>query len=104
MKKMLLLLGSVLAISTASAQAFRKGDVQLNGGLGFSDISTMIYGGVDFGISKQVSLGGELFYRGTSKGDIEYSNIGVLFTSNLHFAQSIRVPSNLDLYGGLSLE
>lgn len=38
MKKMLLLLGSVLAISTASAQAFRKGDVQLNGGLGFSDI------------------------------------------------------------------
>lgn len=103
MKKMLLLLGSVLAITTASAQAFKKGDVQLNGGLGFSDISTMIYGGVDFGISKQVSLGGELFYRGTSKGDIEYSNIGVLFTSNFHFAQYIRVPSNLDLYGGLSL-
>ena len=52
MKKMLLLLGSVLAISTASAQAFKK---------------------------------------------------GVLFTSNFHFAQYIRVPSNLDLYGGLSL-
>jgi len=101
MKKIILFFGLLLSAGVTSAQS--AGDVQINGGIGYSGPGFIVYGSADFGVADKITVGGELFYRGTSKGDIEYSNIGILFTSNFHFAQYIRVPSNLDLYGGLSL-
>ena len=64
----------------------------------------MVYGSVDVGINDQITVGGELFYRGRNYNSVKYNNIGILATSNYHFNKLIkRLPSNVDLYGGLSL-
>jgi hypothetical protein len=102
MKKLIFLLGCFLTIGTASAQ-MSKGDVEVNGGVGFSGVGTMLYGSADYGITKQISLGGELFFRFDNQGGIGYTNIGVLATSNYHFSQHLNLSIPLDLYGGLSL-
>lgn len=104
MRKIVLLFGLLLSVGVASAQSFGAGDVQINGGLGVSGPGAMIYGSVDVGINDQITVGGELFYRGRNYNSVKYNNIGVLATSNYHFNKLIRrLPSNVDLYGGLSL-
>ena len=104
MRKIVLLFGLLLSAGVASAQSFGAGDVQINGGLGVSTPGAMIYGSVDVGINDQITVGGELFYRGRNYNSVKYNNIGVLATSNYHFNKLIRrLPSNVDLYGGLSL-
>ena len=102
MRKIILLIGCLFSLATASAQ-INKGGVQINGGLGVSGAGTMIYGAADFGITKQISLGGELFFRFDSYSGIGYTNVGILATSNFHFAEYLRIRVPLDLYGGLSL-
>ena len=103
MKKLMLLCGGFLLMGSLSAQSLGKGDMQLNGGLGTSGAGTMLYAAADFGVSQQITLGGELFYRGRTYGSVGYSNVGILFTSNFHFANYIPIPREIDLYGGLSL-
>ena len=104
MRNIVLLFGLLLSAGVASAQSFGAGDVQINGGLGVSGPGAMIYGSVDVGINDQITVGGELFYRGRNYNSVKYNNIGVLATSNYHFNKLIRrLPSNVDLYGGLSL-
>ncbi|GJH39517.1 hypothetical protein RCZ04_00670 [Capnocytophaga sp. HP1101] len=104
MRKIILLFGLLLSAGVASAQSFGAGDVQINGGLGVSGPGAMIYGSVDVGITDEITVGGELFYRGRNYNSVRYNNIGILATSNYHFNKLIRrLPSNVDLYGGLSL-
>ena len=104
MRKIVLLFGLLLSAGVASAQSFGAGDVQINGGLGVSGPGAMIYGSVDVGINDQITVGGELFYRSRNYNSVKYNNIGILATSNYHFNKLIkRLPSNVDLYGGLSL-
>ena len=104
MRKIVLLFGLLLSAGVASAQSFGAGDVQINGGLGVSTPGVMVYGSVDVGINDQITVGGELFYRGRNYNSVKYNNIGILATSNYHFNKLIRrLPSNVDLYGGLSL-
>ena len=104
MRKIVLLFGLLLSAGVASAQSCGAGDVQINGGLGVSGPGAMIYGSVDVGINDQITVGGELFYRGRNYNSVKYNNIGILATSNYHFNKLIkRLPSNVDLYGGLSL-
>ncbi len=105
MKKLLVLASIFLAIGSASAQksALDKGGVQLNGGFGFTAWGIPIYAGVDVGVADQVTVGGEVFYRGEKVGGVNYTNFGVLANGNFHFHKVFPLPSQLDVYAGLSL-
>lgn len=104
MKKIILFFGLLLSAGAASAQSLDAGDVQINGGIGVSVPGFIVYGSADFGVADKISVGGELFYRGRSYSGVSYSSIGFLANANYHFGKHIkRIPSNVDLYGGLSL-
>ena len=102
MKKIILFFGLLLSAGVASAQS--AGDVQINGGIGYSGPGFMVYGSADFGVADKITVGGELFYRGRNYGNVKYNSIGFLANGNYHFAKHIKgIPSNVDFYGGLSL-
>ena len=102
MKKIILFFGLLLSAGVASAQS--AGDVQINGGIGYSGPGFMVYGSADFGVADKITIGGELFYRGRNYGNVKYNSIGFLANGNYHFAKHIKgIPSNVDFYGGLSL-
>ena len=104
MKKIILFFGLLLTAGVASAQSFKPGDVQINGGLGISGPGVMVYAAADFGVADKITVGGELFYRGTNYSGVKYNSIGFLANGNYHFAKHIKgIPSNVDFYGGLSL-
>ncbi|EGD34453.1 hypothetical protein HMPREF9071_0899 [Capnocytophaga sp. oral taxon 338 str. F0234] len=104
MKKLLVLASIFLAISSASAQAaLDRGGVQLNGGFGFTGWGIPVYVGADFGVTDQISVGGELFYRTDKVAGVRYNNFGVLANANYHLGELLRFPSPLDVYGGMSL-
>ena len=64
MKKSLFFLMSVLVFSGAYAQyPLAEKTAQINFGLGMSNVGNPIYLGLDYGIHKNISLGGELTYR-----------------------------------------
>ena len=102
MKKIILFFGLLLSAGVASAQS--AGDVQINGGIGYSGPGFIVYGSADFGVADKITVGGELFYRGRNYSGVKYNSIGFLANGNYHFAKHIKgIPSNVDLYGGLSL-
>ncbi len=76
-----------------------KGGKQLNLGLGLSSWGLPIYAGMDFGIHKDITLGGEISFR-------SYNNNGLACISgngNYHFNSLLYIPTNWDFYAGLNL-
>ena len=69
MKKIILFFGLLLSAGVASAQS--AGDVQINGGIGYSGPGFMVYGSADFGVADKITIGGELFYRGRNYGNVK---------------------------------
>lgn len=108
MQKFLIILALTLAISLAFAQnPLNKGQTQLNVGVGFSSWGIPIYGGLDFGVSNDVSLGVEMSYRSYQENynhhDYDRSVIGISGNGNYHFNRVLNIPSNWDFYAGLNL-
>ena len=109
MKKLkLVILFTLLASTFSLAQGtLGKGGKQLNAGLGFSDYGVPIYVGVDFGVHESVTIGPRLSFRnyGYTRSGYKYNqNLTVLsFNGNYHFNKLINLPSEWDLYAGLTL-
>ena len=105
MRKLLVLASLILAIGNASAQqaSLDRGGVQLNGGFGFTGWGIPVYLGLDFGVAPQITVGGELFYRTDKIAGVRYNNFGVLANGNYHFDKLFRLPSQVDVYAGVSL-
>lgn len=109
MKKITLILGIAFLFSVAvKAQApIQQGEKQLNVGFGLSNYGLPVYGGLEFGIGNNISIGGELTYRNysenfsNSKWRNTYTSIAGV--GNYHFNELLEIPSNWDLYAGLSL-
>lgn len=92
---------------TFAQYALPKGKSQLNAGVGFSSWGTPVYLGFDYGVHKDISLGGELSYRGYSDRWNNYSYnhnvIGISGNGNYHFNHALEIPKNWDFYAGLNL-
>ena len=54
MKKIILFFGLLLSAGVASAQS--AGDVQINGGIGYSGPGFMVYGSADFGVADKITI------------------------------------------------
>lgn len=125
MKKILFLVGLLFTVATASAQAvLDKGGLQLNGKLGISGWGVPIIVGVDYGITPEITVGGELsarFYNTTGYKLVEkeywggykmkvpeaaeftHSIFGIFANGNYHFHKLFNLPSKVDVYAGASL-
>ena len=122
MKKFLFLAGLFMAAVTASAQAdLGKGNLQLNAGTGISGWGIPVYVGLDYGVTDEITVGGELSYRydtssyairanfgrfGEYRSDkitYRHHTFGVFTNGNYHFNRLLRLPRQLHLYAGASL-
>ena len=111
-----------MAAVTASAQAdLGKGNLQLNAGTGISGWGIPVYVGLDYGVTDEITVGGELSYRydtssyairanfgrfGEYRSDkitYRHHTFGVFTNGNYHFNRLLRLPRQLDLYAGASL-
>jgi len=109
MKKLVLLM-VFIAISSHSSDAqyaLPKGANQFNAGLGLSYWGIPIYIGLDHGVHKDISVGGELSYRSfyDTYHDIDYrlNVFGISVNGNYHFNSLLNIPRNWDFYAGLNI-
>lgn len=108
MKKQFLLLSFLFATSVLFAQSpVAKRQLQFNAGLGLSSSGVPIYLGLDYGIYKDITLGGEFSYRSYNENwkhdDYDHSVIGISGNGNYHFNSLLEIPANWDFYAGLNL-
>ncbi len=108
MKKLFILSTALLILNHIHAQCpINKGQAQINTGLGFSSRGLPIYLGVDVGIHKDVTLGGEFSFRSYSdtwaNEKYRHSAIGVLTNGNYHFNHLLEIPLEWDVYAGANI-
>jgi outer membrane immunogenic protein len=107
MKKILLILLVVSTSSIFGQYALNKGAMQINAGLGFSSWGLPIYAGLDYGIDKDISIGGEVSFRSYSDGwggkDYSHTIIGISGNGNYHFTNVFKIPKEWDVYAGLNI-
>lgn len=108
MKYLFLFVGLMLCATFTSAQGpLYKGDTQLNLGLGFSNHGVPVFVGLDHAISRDVTLGGELSYRGYNENwsntDYHHNIWGISGNANYHFNYVLNLPSEWDFYAGLNV-
>lgn len=104
MKKVLAIVGLFFATLTASAQAtLGEGNAQLNAGVGLSGWGIPVYVGVDYGVTQDITIGGEFSYRSHTRYETTYTGIAVSANGNYHFNRVLEIPSEIDFYAGLSL-
>ncbi|MEN7547501.1 outer membrane beta-barrel protein [Rapidithrix thailandica] len=109
MKKLVVtFLGVLLMSSFAMAQSpLGSRGKQINFGIGLSDWGVPIYGGMDFGVHKDISVGFELSYRSHNwhhRGHSHsHSHYGIIGRGDYHFNTAFNIPQNWDLYAGLNL-
>jgi outer membrane immunogenic protein len=108
MKKLIILSLLLVASQAVSAQYFlSKGEAQFNAGLGLSSWGVPVYAGIDWGVHRDISVGGELSFR--SFGDrfegnrYRHSVIGIAGNGNYHFNTLLDIPREWDFYAGLNL-
>jgi outer membrane immunogenic protein len=109
MKKVsFIILLSVITVLTVNAQSpLDRGNKQLNAGVGFSGWGLPIYAGMDFGVSRDITLGFEgsiRFYNQNYSGTRYNSSIiGLSGNGNYHFNTILDIPANWDFYAGLNI-
>lgn len=108
MKKILaIILLIVLSINAQSQNALATGRSQLNFGVGLSNWGIPLYLGLDYGISKDITLGAEVSVRNYNEdwnnGTYRQQIIGFIGNGNFHFNNALNIPANYDFYAGLNV-
>lgn len=108
MKKSITLFSILLFSLTTNAQnPIEVGQMQFNAGLGFSDIGTPVYFGLDYGVHEDITVGGEISfrrYRQRAFGNrFNHNIIGFSGNANYHFNRILEIPSEFDFYAGVNI-
>lgn len=109
MKKLsVFILLSAITLFTANAQSHLvKGMKQINAGVGLSGWGVPVYFGMDFGVSRDITLGFEGSFRSYHQKyeQAKYNSaiIGFSGNGNYHFNRVLEIPSNWDFYAGINL-
>ncbi len=108
MLKNIFILFTLTAFINLNAQnSLPKGKAQLNIGLGFSNWGVPVYGGVDFGIDKDITLGFEVSarrYKEKYRSNFyNHSIIGISGNGNYHFNRVLNIPKKFDFYAGINI-
>lgn len=93
--------------STYAQNPLAVGSNQLNIGVGLSEWGVPVYIGLDHGLSRDFTIGGELSYRSYKenwKNNPYTHNItGISGNINYHFNHVLNMPKDFDLYAGANL-
>jgi outer membrane immunogenic protein len=108
MRKIILTIAILMAFGLSYSQnSLPKGSSQLNLGVGISGWGVPVYIGMDFGVSNDITLGGELSFRSYRErwqsNRYRHSIIGISGNANYHFNRVLNIPDNFDFYAGLNL-
>ncbi|HSD06120.1 outer membrane beta-barrel protein [Flavobacterium sp.] len=108
MKKLILFIAFGLISNGLFAQnPLGEGQTQLNAGIGLSGWGVPVYVGLDYGVSKDWSLGGQISFQTDDDHydghDYNSSAIGIGFNGNYHFNRIMNIPREWDFYAGPSL-
>jgi len=115
MKKIILIIAFGFISAASFAQApLQEGGIQLNGGVGISgsDWGIPVYFGLDYGIARDWTIGGQISFQTNEEpyhhnnGIYYYDNssvIGIGGNGNYHFNRILDIPSNFDFYAGANL-
>jgi len=108
MKK--ILLTSVLIIAVAAIFAtspLASSRSQINAGFGFSGWGVPVYLGLDLGLGRDVTIGGEVSFRSYREdyhGDRwNHSVIGISGNLNYHFTHLLNIATVWDPYAGINV-
>lgn len=84
-----------------------KGGKQINLGFGFSGIGLPIYGGMDFGVHEDITVGFLIDYRNYNESyhSFKYKHNVWTFSGNgnYHFNTILDIPREWDFYAGLTI-
>lgn len=97
---------SQFVMTTPTKQKQKKSEIknlQINAGFGFSNLGTPIFVGLDYGVTNEITVGGEISYRVISLHDIDYFVAGFFGNVNYHFNKILKLPPKFNAYGGVSL-
>ncbi len=103
--KKLLLFGVLAIASTAFGQRIQKGGSQLNAGLGLGNSwgGIPVYVGIDHGVHKDVTVGGQISFANVNENNLSINWFSLSANANYHFNTLLEIPNNWDVYAGLSL-
>jgi hypothetical protein len=81
-----------------------KGQIQLNAGIGSSFTNLIpFYVGLDYGIYKDITLGGNIVYGTETDNEFNQTLIGITANANYHFNSILDISNKWDIYTGLDL-
>lgn len=107
MKKYLLIISLAFSSILSAQSPIEVGQMQFNGGFGFSNYGLPVYVGLDYGFKEDISLGGEVSFRSYSDNIIgtkyKHSIIGISANANYHFNTLLDITSEYDVYAGLNV-
>jgi len=100
----LLIVAAFMLVYTSNAQPIEEGESQVNVGVGLSTYGLPVYGGIEFGVAENISVGGEVSYRKWGRySAYSPSIITIAGIGNYHVNELLDVPPEFDIYAGLSL-
>jgi outer membrane immunogenic protein len=108
MRSTILTMILLIAATVIFAQSpIDKGQTQLNAGIGLSSWGIPVYLGLDYGVHKDITIGGEFSYRSYHENWVSnrynLSIIGISGNGNYHFNSLLNIPTNWDFYAGLNI-
>jgi len=107
MKKILIAIIFLAVCQISYTQHYSNNKTLLNLGVGLSGWGVPVYGGLDFSVSKDVTVGGEVSFRSYDENwngyNYHHSITGLVGNVNYHFGRWLDVPSSFDFYTGLNL-
>ncbi|NOX86946.1 MAG: hypothetical protein GXO86_13450 [Chlorobi bacterium] len=108
MKKLFLflLIVSVPVVFMAQSGAIKKGGMEVNAGLGFwsnSPVIIPLHGGMDFGITDDISVGFDVGWRLYNSVGWNHSVFVLQGRADYHFNSMIGLDNQWDIYAGLQL-
>lgn len=89
----------VFSIGVQAQNPIPAGTKYVNFGVGFSNYGVPLYGGMDFGIGHNISLGFNVSHR----FNYDFADWGAAGTFNYHFNQVLNIPSQWDVYAGFNI-
>jgi outer membrane immunogenic protein len=98
----------IIAVYNVNAQSpLAKGEKQLNAGFGITGWGIPVYGGLELGVFKDITVGLEGSFRTYNQtiANLTYNStiFGIAGNGNYHFNTLLEIPSNWDFYAGLNL-
>ncbi len=107
MKIKLFIIGMFLSTGIMAQGTLSKGSNQINAGIGFSGWGLPVYVGLDHGVGKNMTVGGELSIRSYRERylNVNYGHtiFGISGNWNYHFNELFEIDEEWDVYAGLNV-